>query len=159
MTTVHGTDKTLGGGNFMGKKFEVSQRSWRNLFGRVRDLEGLIRSYDLPEVVTKNREIIRKVEELKKEMTDFWIKQRNAEKVNELAPEYQETAKCVEEAAQKIAKTPFGLSGLATEFIKGRYLIIDKNTDQTYVSNKKADMRLSVGFSNALEEKEIKLIR
>ena len=144
----------------MKKKFEISERSWRNLRRRVlnqtveiSNLKQYIRSYDLPEIV-------RKVEELKKEMTDFWIKQRNAEKVNELAPEYQETAKYVEEAAQKIAKTPFGpLSGLATEFIKGRFLIIDKNTDQTYVSNKKADMRLSVGFSNALEEKEIKLIR
>ena len=150
----------------MKKKFEISERSWRNLRRRalnqtveISNLKQYIRSYDLPEIV-------RKVEELKKEMTDFWIKQRNAEKVNELAPEYQETAKYVdvqtriEEAAQKIPKAPFGpLSGLATEFIKGRFLIIDKNTDQTYVSNKKADMRLSVGFSNALEEKEIKLIR
>ena len=144
----------------MKKKFEISERSWRNLRRRalnqtveISNLKQYIRSYDLPEIV-------RKVEELKKEMTDFWIKQRNVEKGKELAPEYQETAKYVEGPAQKIAKTPFGpLSGLATESIKGRFLIIDKNTDQTYVSNKKADMRLSVGFSNALEEKEIKLIR
>ena len=139
----------------MGKKFEVSQRSWRNLLGRVRDLEGLIRSYDLPEVVTKNREIIRKVEELKKEMTDFWIKQRNAENGKELAPEYQETAAYVGEAARKIAKD----LNLATEFIKGRFLIIDQQTGNNYRSRKDFDAEFAHGIEVMTQTKELKEVK
>jgi hypothetical protein len=52
----------------MKKKFEISERSWRNLRRRVlnqtveiSNLKQYIRSYDLPEIV-------RKVEELKKEV-------------------------------------------------------------------------------------------
>ena len=139
----------------MKKKFEISERSWRNLRRRVlnqtveiSNLKQYIRSYDLPEIV-------RKVEELKKEMTDFWIKQRNAENGKELAPEYQETAAYVGEAARKIAKD----LNLATEFIKGRFLIIDQQTGNNYRSRKDFDAEFAHEIEVMTQTKELKEVK